>query len=161
VIDIESFRSGMKRLAATFNRALTTEVVAVFAEILTPRLSTEQWAHAVQRAMESESFFPPPAVLLRYGTGDRGLKAAAADAYDCIVSAYEDGHQLGYREIRDKYGLAAAEGFIAAGGERRFAWCEPSDQPFRFKDFKAAFVEQAEVDPIDALPPGTERKQLQ
>jgi hypothetical protein len=154
VIDVKAFKAGMEKLGAAFNRALTTPVLDVYGGMLSPRLSTEQWAHAVTRAIESETYFPPPAVLLRYGAGDRGLSAAAGSAYDLIVRCYERGESLGYRQVRDEYGLAAAEAFIAAGGDRRFAWCEPEDEPFRLKDFRAAYVEQAEVDPISALPPG-------
>jgi hypothetical protein len=160
VIDLKAFKAGMERLGAAFNRPLTDELLTVFAGVLAPRLSTEQWATAVTRALEAESFFPPPAVLLRYGADDRGLAAAAGDAYTKIVRCYEQGQELGYRQVEERFGHAAAEGFIAAGGSRRFAWCEPEDEPFRLKDFRAAYVEQAEVDPISALPPGEPVKAL-
>jgi hypothetical protein len=160
VIDLAVFRQGMEELAGAFNRPLTEEVLTVFAKVLAPRLSTEQWRQAVTRALEAESFFPPPAVLLRYGADDRGLAAAAGDAYTKIVRCYEQGQELGYRQVEERFGHAAAEGFIAAGGSRRFAWCEPEDEPFRLKDFRAAYVEQAEVDPISALPPGEPVKAL-
>jgi hypothetical protein len=160
VIDVKAFRDGMDKLGRAFNRALTPEVLDVFGGILSPRLSTEQWAHAVTRALESETYFPPPAVLLRYGAGDRGLSAAAGDVYQQIVSLFEDGRHLGYRDVRERFGHAAAEAFIAAGGAHRFQWCEPESEPFRLKEFREAYVEQAEVDPISALPPGEEQKQL-
>lgn len=160
MIDLKAFGAGMMRLGAAFNRAITEPVLEVYGGVISPRLSTEQWAHAVQRAIESEQFFPPPAVLLRYGAGDRGLSAAAGEAYLAIVDHYTRGEKLGYREVLDLYGLAAAEAFIAAGGSHRFAWCEPEGEAFRLRDFKAAYVEQAEVDPISALPAGQEARQL-
>lgn len=160
MIDLEAFAEGMGKLGAAFNRPLTEAMLTVFGGVLSPRLSTEQWAHAVTRAIESESYFPPPAVLLRYGAGDRGLAAAAGDAYQAIVDLFERGKHLGWRDVRERFGHAAAEAFIAAGGSKAFEWCEPTNLPFRLRDFKQAFVEQAEVDPIGALPPGTEPKKL-
>ena len=154
MIDLDAFEDGMKRLGRAFSREISKGVLDVFAGVLSPRLSTEQWGHAVTRALESETFFPPPAVLLRYGAGDRGLSAAAGDAYGQILALFEQGKGVGYRDVMDRFGKAAAEAFIAAGGFRRFSWCEPEDEPFRLKDFRAAYVEQAEVDPISALPPG-------
>lgn len=161
MIDVKAFKAGMDKLGVAFNRALTKELLDLFGGVISPRLSTEQWLHAVKRAIESEQFFPSPAVLLRYGAGDRGLSAAAGEAYVCIVGEFEQGHRLGYRDVREKYGQAAADAFLAAGGTRRFEWCEPSDEPFRLRDFRDAFVERAEVDPISALPVGQEAKLLQ
>jgi hypothetical protein len=160
VIDLDAFEDGMRKLGRVFAREMSKGVLDAFAEVLAPRLSTEQWRKAVARAIEAETFFPPPAVLLRYGADDRGLAAAAGDAYTKIVRCYEQGQELGYRQVEERFGHAAAEGFIAAGGSRRFAWCEPEDEPFRLKDFRAAYVEQAEVDPISALPPGEPVKAL-
>ena len=154
MIDIQAFQKGMQTLGQAFNRAITKEVLDVFGAVLSRRLSTEQWGHAVTRALESESYFPPPAVLLRYGAGDRGLAGAAGAACAAILECYENGERLTYRDVEQRFGKAAAEGFIAAGGDRRFAWCDPEDQPFRLKDFRAAYVEQAEVDPVSALPVG-------
>jgi hypothetical protein len=161
LIDLKAFRAGMEKLGTAFNRALTDEVMTTFGQILSPRLSTEQWVQAVTRALQSESYFPPPAVLLRYGADDRGLTAAAGSAYTLIVECYERGERLGYRDVEQRFGHAAAEGYIAAGGDRRFAWCEPEDEPFRLKDFRAAYVEQAEVDPISALPAGERPKEIE
>lgn len=160
MIEVKAFGEGMRKLGYAFNRAITGPVLEVYGGILSPRLSTEQWGHAVTRALESEQFFPAPAVLLRYGAGDRGLQAAAGAAYEQIVACYERGDRLGYRDVREQMGQAAAEAFIAAGGSHRFAWCSPDDQPFRLRDFRVAFLETAEVDPIAALPAGADVKAL-
>ncbi len=152
MIDLDAFERGMLKLGMAFSREINPKVLDTFAEILSPRMTKEQWGYAVSRALEAETYFPPPAVLLRYGVSDRGLSSAAGDAYGKIVACYERGETLGYRDVQGRFGHAAAEGFIAAGGGRRFSWCEPEDEPFRLKDFRAAFVEQAEVDPISALP---------
>jgi hypothetical protein len=161
VIDLDAFEDGMLKLGRAFSREISEGLLDTFAEVLSPRLNTQQWLKAVDRCLESESYFPPPAVLLRYGADDRVLAAAAGDAYERIVACYERGDNIGYREVQERFGHAAAEGFVAAGGSRRFAWCEPDDEPFRLKDFRAAYVEQAEVDPISALPAGeAEAKRL-
>jgi hypothetical protein len=126
----------------------------VFHGVLGARLDAAQWERAVRRSLEAESFFPPPAVLLRYGLADGVPEARAVEVYDRIVSAFERGHELGPREVAAEYGTAAMEAFCAAGGTRAFAWCEPRDEPFRRKAFVEGWVETASQDPGYALPPG-------
>lgn len=157
MIDLEAFRKGMGHLGAAFNRAVTKELLDVFGGVLSVKLTTEQWERAVLRAIEAEKFFPPPAVLLRYGLGEGSAKARAIEAYEHIVGAFEHGWKYGPRDVREKFGEAAMEAFIAAGGARAFAWCEPENEPFRRRDFAAAWVETVEQDPSRMLPAGAEK----
>jgi hypothetical protein len=157
VIELKAFRKGMETLGAAFNRAITPELVDVFGGVLSPKLTGEQWVRAVKRALEAEQFFPPPAVLLRYGLADGSLPAKAGDVCAAIVSSFERGQPLGPRDVRERFGVAAQDAFVAAGGARAFAYCEPANEPFRLKAFREAFVEVAEVDPKLALPAGDEQ----
>lgn len=157
MIDLEAFRKGMGHLGAAFNRAVTKELLDVFGGVLSVKLTTEQWERAVLRAIEAEKFFPPPAVLLRYGLGEGSPKAMAVTAYERILDAFERGQKLGPRDVGEKFGHAAMEAFVAAGGARAFAWCEPENEPFRRRDFAAAWVETVEQDPSRMLPAGAEK----
>jgi hypothetical protein len=161
MIDEARFATGMHALGAAFNRVVTGDVLHVYLEVLGARLDDAAWDRAYRRALEAETFFPPPSVLLRYGLCDATPPTAlAGHAYAAIVAAFEDGRSLGYRDVLDSQGRAAAEAFVAAGGNRAFAWCEPASEPFRRRDFLQAYVEQVEADPILALPPGKEAAQL-
>lgn len=157
MIDLEAFRKGMGFLGAAFNRAVTKELLDVFGGVLSAKLTTEQWESAVKRALEAEKFFPAPAVLLRYGLGEGSPKAQAITAYEQILAAFESGRKLGPRDVREGWGHAAMEAFVASGGARAFAWCEPENEPFRRRDFAAAWVETVEQDPRRALPAGAEK----
>jgi hypothetical protein len=144
---------GMALLSTAFNRALTDELVEVFHGVIGARLDAQQWERAVRRTLDCETFFPPPAVLLRYGLAEGAPEARAVEFYERIVEHYEAGETVDPREISERYGTAAVEGFLAAGGSRAFAWCEPASEPFRRKAFIEAWLETVEQEPARALPP--------
>lgn len=84
------------------------------------------------------SIVQPPALARAERSSD------AERCYDRIIGAYERGINIGFRQIQDKLGHAAAVAFSAAGGESAFAWCEPGrDQEFRHKRFVEEFEEQS------------------
>jgi hypothetical protein len=148
----EDMAKGLALLSTAFGRQLTGELVEVYHGVVGPRLDAPQWERAVRRVLEAESFFPPPAVLLRYGLAGGLPEARAVEVYDRIVGDFESGREAGPRDIREQYGTAAAEAFCAAGGTRAFAWCEPRDEPFRRKAFVEGWVETVGQDPWYALP---------
>lgn len=154
MIDLREFRKGMELLGTAFNRAITPELLDVFGGVLSQRLVPEQWARAVTRALEAERFFPPPAVLLRYGLAEGSAKARAAEMYEQILGCFERGQELGPRDVRERFGDAAMDGFVAAGGREAFAWCEMGNRPFRLKAFVEAWSEATQEEPAKALPAG-------
>lgn len=156
----EDMAKGMAILSTAFGRQLTPELVEVYHAVIGARLDAQQWERSVRRALEAESFFPPPAVLLRYGLADGAPQARAVELYDRIVAHYERGEALGPREVSERYGTAAMESFVSAGGSRAFAWCEPSGEVFRRKAFVEAWVEVTDQEPATALPPGEDRRLL-
>ena len=145
---------GMALLSTAFNRALTDELVAVFHAVVGPKLSAAEWERAVRRTLDCETFFPAPAVLLRYGRAEGAPTARAAEFYERIVCDFEAGRNPGPREVSEQYGTAAMEAFVAAGGVTAFSWCEPAGLPFRRKAFIEAWLETTEQEPARALPPG-------
>lgn len=154
----EDMAKGLALLSTAFNRALTAELVAVHHAVIGARLDAHQWERAVRRALEAEAFFPPPAVLLRYGLADGAPEARAVEFYDRILNDFECGDPIGQREVLLKYGPAAMEGFVAAGGLRAFSWCEPDGEPFRRKAFVEAWVETSSQDPAKALSGATQSR---
>ena len=157
MISPQAFAAGMARLAVTFNREMTDEAVSVFADILRPKMTEAQWATAVKRATEVETFFPPPAVLLRYGLAEQAVnaKARAVEIYNAIVDGYQSGRGPHQRQVADAYGKAARDAFMAAGAAPAFEWCELASEPFRRKAFVEAYSETVSADPRLALPETT------
>lgn len=155
MIEKGKFQAGMHALGAAFGREISADVLRVFDGVLSAKLDEDSWQRAVRRCLEAETFFPAPATLLRYGLCDATPPTAlAGHAYAAIVGAFEAGRNLGYRDVMELHGRASAEAFMAAGGNRAFAWCEPDSEPFRRRDFIQAYVEQVEAEPLLALPAG-------
>lgn len=160
MIEVRQMAAGLAALGVAFNREVTPAVAEVYHGVIGARLDAAGWERAVRRALECESFFPPPAVLLRYGQADGAPQARAMEVYERLVRHYECGEMLGPRDVLERYGSAAMEAFVAAGGTRAFAWCEPSSAPFRAKAWLEAWLETTEQEPARALPAGEQARQL-
>lgn len=160
MIEVRQMAAGLAALGIAFGREVTPAVAEVYHGVIGARLDAEGWGRAVRRALECESYFPPPAVLLRYGQAEGAPKARAMDVYERVVRHYECGEQLGPREVGERYGTAAMEAFVAAGGTQAFAWCEPASVPFRAKAWCEAWLETVEQEPSRALPEGEARRLL-
>lgn len=160
MIDVRAMAAGMAALGVAFGREVTPAVAEVYHQVIGPRLDAAGWERAVRRALEAESFWPAPAVLLRYGAANGAPQARAVEFYDRLVAHYERGEQLGPREVSQSYGTAAMEAFVSAGGTRAFSWCDPKDEPFRRKAFVEAWVDVTHVEPQTALPEGEARRLL-
>ena len=160
-LDRRAMLAGMHLLGKAFNRPITTEDVDMFFGVIGTKLNAVQWEQAVRRCLEAESYFPPPAVLLRYGRAEGAPQARAGEVYERILASFEAGCSLGPREVREQFGDAAFDAFVAAGGARAFSWCEPKDEPFRLKRFVEAWTETVEQAPERALPAGAEAPRLE
>ena len=154
MLELREMAAGLAALGAAYNREIAPQVAKVYHGVLGAKLTAEQWERAVRRALECESFFPPPAVLLRYGQAEGAPQARAVEVYEALLREYECGRHLGPRDVMERFGAAAMEGFLAAGGTRAFEWCEPDGQPFRRKAFVEGWLETTEQDPAKALPAG-------
>lgn len=160
MIDVRQMAAGLAALGVAFNREVTPAVAEVYHAVIGPQLDAARWERAVRRALEAEVFFPPPAVLLRYGLADGSPQARAVEAYERILAEFEAGRPMGPREVLDVVGRSAMEAFVAAGGHRAFVWCEPDDEPFRRKAFVEAWIDVTEQEPKAALPGGEDRRLL-
>lgn len=154
MIDLGRFKAGMLKLGAVFGRKIEKDVLDAFGEVLSGKLTTDQWELAVKLSIERERFFPSPSVLLKYGESRSPEKTESARVYEQIVTSYEKGNHLTPRGVSDLMGVLARDAFVAAGGVRAFEWCEPENEPFRRKAFVEAWVEAAAIAPERALPSG-------
>jgi hypothetical protein len=156
----EETAKGLALLGTAFNRALSDELVGVYHGVLARKLSAVQWERAVCRALEAETFFPPPAVLLRYGVANGSLAARASEAFEVILECYSSGEHLRHDEIAGRFGKAARDAYLAAGGRAVFDLVGGEGQErarsFALRDFTAAWRETVEADAMAALPPGNE-----
>jgi len=110
-------------------------------------MNDQQWEKAVIRACASEKWFPPPAVLRKYGTEEtrHNLTQEAIRAYEMVEARAFDGAALFDRE----WGRAVQEAVAAAGSWR---WCSPDEEPWRRKRFIEAYVAAVEENQAPRLP---------
>jgi hypothetical protein len=155
---------GLAALGVAFGREITGALANVYHGVIGPRLSAVQWETAVRRALEAETFFPPPATLLRYGLAGSARPAQAGEAFEGILSAYASGNHLGAHDVERVYGRAARDGFLAAGGRAVFEVVGGEGQEraraFALRDFREAWIERVETDATAGLPPGQEAPQI-
>ena len=153
MIEKAAFQSGMHALGAAFNREISEDILRVFDGVLSPILDDAQWQKAVRLAIEKELYFPPPAVLLKYGTTDRPVLVEGAEVFGKILNDYASGLHMSPRQVGETYGVAAGDAFAAAGGVMAFENCgsEASAQWVR-KAFLSTWKEVVEADPQLALP---------
>ena len=118
-------------------------------------LTDEQWMKAVNRCLDTETFFPAIATLRNYGKPPEPTEAQAVAVFEQVVECREyrpNGSIWHLRKIRETLGPAAAEGFAAAGGQAAFAWLAERDLPFVRKNFVEAYTAAVRLDPKLALP---------
>ncbi len=153
MIEKTNFQAGMHALGAAFMRDLPEDVLRIFDDMLSPKLDDNQWQKAVRLAIEKEVYFPPPAVLLKYGTTDRPVLVEGAEVFERILNDYSSGLHMSPRQVVATYGVAARDAFAAAGGVMAFENCgsEQSAQWVR-KAFLATWKDVVEADPQLALP---------
>lgn len=153
MIEKTAFQAGMHALGAAFTRDLPDDVLRVFDQVLSSKLDDAQWQKAVRLAIEKEIYFPPPAVLLKYGSTDRPVLTEGAEVFDKILNDFVNGEHLSHREVLARYGIAARDAYAASGGEMAFnhAGTEETAKWVR-KAFLATWKDVVEADPQLALP---------
>jgi hypothetical protein len=162
------FAKGLTRVCVACNRALDDLVVEVYAEALGHQATAEEWDSFTREAVASGRFrfFPTVAELvdaLHEHQGARPLEVEAGEAYERVLAAGcytpNGGTTWTYRGVLASCGRAAAEGFLAAGGNSAFvtAW----DEPKRRAAFGRAYVATVRAEPAARLlPAGTGPKAL-
>ena len=162
MISPEALGKGMAILVGSFGMEIDEARIETYRLVLSPFLTDEEWIEGVAHAAAFEKFFPSPSVIREYAQHglDGQLRLEAADAYDVILDSYERGENIDRREIEGRYGKASADAFMAAGGSRDFAWCEPKDQPFRRKRFLEGYTSAVREDDAQRLLPAGSQKAL-
>jgi hypothetical protein len=154
------FAAGMAAIGIAVRQEADPATLAVYHDVLATRTDPDEWRAFVRWGLESSrwTWFPKLAELqdaLREFRGDPPMLAEATEAYERVLKAGtycpEGGTTWEYRSIREKVGEAAAEAFLAAGGNSAFAntW----DESKRRERFVAAYGEAVRESPETKLLP--------
>ena len=88
MIDKQIFLTGMTALAGAFGREVDGPIQVAYYRVLNPKLSTEEFERAVAIALETETFWPSPAVLL--GKVRQAAEAQALGAFEHVTKVMRD-----------------------------------------------------------------------
>lgn len=153
---LEHLAGVLHGLALTFPRAVTPEVVEVYAAALAD-LTDDELAVAAAQVVRRERFFPVPAVLRDYARPADPAAAgrALARIRDCVEYSPELGDIWRLSAIREQVGEAAAHAIQAAGGTAMIPlMADPFHGPGLLKVFRAAYDATVAREPALALPAG-------
>lgn len=160
MIERTDFAAGLVAVGIAVRQAPDPATLAVYHDVLGPKTDAEEWSRFIRWALDSArwNWFPKlPEIqeALREFRGDRPMLAEATEAYDRVLEAGmyspEAWTTWSFRGIREKCGEAAAEAFLAAGGNSAFAntW----DEAKRRERFLAAYGEAVRESPDSKLLP--------
>ena len=159
MIERAEFAEGLAKIGIAVRQPADAATMAVYHDVLGARTNAEEWRRFVLWALCASrwTWFPKLSEIqdaLRAFRGERPLSAEANQAYERVlrsgVYSPEAGTSWTFRGIRDRCGEAAAEAFLAAGGNAAFetTW----DEAKRRERFIAAYSEAVRENPATALP---------
>ena len=145
----KNFLDGMARLMVAFPGQVEADKSelrsAVYLEALAG-LTNAQWDLAVKRAIATEKWFPPAALLLEYaGESKTQRKTKAVEAFSAMFDGTYWLAEIGRSRLVEKFGPVAYQALIASGGPAAFDHARDSDRPFLEKRFLEAY-EEAETE---------------
>lgn len=164
----EEFAEGIDRIGLATRQPADAATKLVYFDALQDKASAEEWAAFARWVVDTDRFpvyFPKKAEIsdaLREFRGQRPLLVEATDAYERVLAAGiytpEGGTTWSFRAIRETCGDAAAEAFLAAGGNAAFSttW----DEAKRRERFAAAYAEAVREEPRAGLLPAGEAVRL-
>ncbi len=168
MIERATFAEGLMRLAvATRAQDVNRGTVAVYHDALAPQTTADEWDRITRVAVASGRwrYFPTVAELLdalREFRGERLPEAEAAEAYQRVLDAGiytpQGGTGWTFRAVRESCGTAAAEAFLAAGGDAAFrsTW----DESKRRERFIQAYARAVRADAGTRLLPAAPQRRF-
>lgn len=169
MIEFERFVEGLALIGVALKQPYGPASLTGYHDILGSQTDGEEWPRFVKAMLERQRWpgrspnVPDIQDALREFRGQRPMLVESIDAYDRVLGAGiyspEGGTTWNYRHIREACGDAAAEAFLAAGGNAAFATTWNEDK--RRERFAVAYAEAVREEPMAALlPPGQEIKAL-
>lgn len=168
MIEFEAFVEGLTKIGVALKQPYGAASLTVYHDVIGPHTDGEEWPRFVAWALASQRWptlspnVPALQEALREFRGQRPMLSEATEAYERVIAAGvytpEGGTTWNYRAIREACGDAAAEAFLAAGGNSAFATTWNEDK--RRERFVAMYAEAVREEPAAALLPAAPVKAL-
>jgi hypothetical protein len=139
MIDKDQFAIGMGLLGGAFSRDVDAAVSVAYYSVLNPRMTTAQFVRAVELALESETFWPAPAVLLAKirPSGDDEAERALRHV-NATLGAHGGFQHTPFAAV-DAFDAPTKAGIKAVGGLRELAGVTEDRYPRLVKRFVDAY----------------------
>ncbi len=129
----KQFMKGMGILMNAYpDYECTPGTVDIYRERLRPRLTPQEWEAAVNRHIDTCKWFPKVSELLQAA---QELLPSPLEIWNRLIAAAEDGEEN--PEMDD----AIRQAIAVIGGWEEFSRTSYDSLHYRFKEFKAAFLE--------------------
>lgn len=168
MIEFELFVEGLTKIGLALKQPYGAASLTLYHDLIGPQTTAEEWPRFVvamlkaQRWPERSPNVPELQDALREFRGARPVLVEATEAYERVlvsgVYQPEGGTVWSYRGLKESCGEAAADAFLAAGGNAAFSttW----DEAKRRERFVAGYVEAVREEPMAALLPAVPTKAL-
>lgn len=139
MIDKTEFLAGMTALSGAFGREIDGAVQRMYFGILSSKLTTMEFQQAVRDVLETETFWPSPAVLLGKVARLKQDAGALAFAHVNRVCADHGGFRyLSYDTYQAEFDAPTKAAILAVGGLAKIAGTTEDQWPGLVKRFAAA-----------------------
>ncbi|HXD22891.1 MAG TPA: hypothetical protein VN613_05990 [Gemmatimonadaceae bacterium] len=138
----------MAVLAGAFGREVDAPVQRAYYQVLSPRLTTEEFERAVTLTMAEEKFWPSPAVILAKVKPDATTQGLAALEHVNRITAKHGGFRfLPHEVFLAEFDAPTRAGISAVGGLHQIANTSDERMPTLRKKFAAAYAEALNPQP--------------
>jgi hypothetical protein len=136
VLTEKEFMAGMGVLMRAYpDYECTAGTVDVYRDRLCSRLTPKEWEAAVNRHLDTCKWFPKISEIFK---AVQDLGPSAQEVWSRLIAAAEDGEE-------PEMDAATAQALAVIGGWEEFSRTSYDALPFRFKEFKAAYLEAREA----------------
>lgn len=147
-IDKDSFLAGLAVLAGAFSREVDAPVQRAYYTVLSRELTTEEFERAVTITLETETFWPSPAVILSKVKADKeGAAALALEHVNRVTNAHGGFRYLTADVFHREFDAPMRAAISACGGLAKMA---DADERTVRRRFAKAY--QASLQPRIAAP---------
>ena len=149
MIDKTEFLAGMTALSGAFGREIDGAVQRMYYGILNPKLTTDEFQRAVKETLETETFWPAPAVLL--GKIERlreDLGLLAFQHVNRVTANYGGFRYLPHEVYQREFDAPTRAAIASVGGLPKIANTPEDRWPALERRFTAAYQDAASGKPM-------------
>lgn len=149
MIDKNTFISGMAALSGSFGREIDGAVQRMYFGILSSKLTTDEFERAVKETVETETFWPSPAVLLgKVARLKLDAGYVALEHVNRVTSEHGGFRYLPHETYQRQFDAPTKVAITAVGGLAMIASTSEERWPALARKFAAAYHDAVAGGPL-------------